>query len=174
MRRPSSQDFDAIWAYRSNAEVQQWQGRQPIDRGVWTETFGARMESRLVIYLDDRVVGDLVVTIGDAWSQHESSERAAATEADLAWTLDPDHGGRGYATEAVRAVIEFCFAPKSHGGLGLRRITADCLADNVASWRLMERIGMRRERHGVRDCLHREFGWLDGFTYALLAEEWVR
>jgi len=36
----------------------------------------------------------------------------------------------------------------------------------------MERIGMRREAHNVRDSLHRDHGWLDGFGYALLAEEW--
>jgi RimJ/RimL family protein N-acetyltransferase len=36
----------------------------------------------------------------------------------------------------------------------------------------MERIGMRREAHNVRDSLHRTRGWLDGLGYALLAEEW--
>ncbi len=130
------------------------------------------MGSRLVIELRDQVVGDLVVIVDDAWSQHESREEAEATEADLAWTLHPAHSGRGYATEAVRAVIDACFTPTSDGGLGLRRVKADCFAANDASWRLMERLGMRRERHGVRDCLHRELGWLDGYTYALLAEEW--
>ena len=57
-------------------------------------------------------------------------------------------------------------------GLGLRRVTAGCFAGNEPSWRLMERVGMRREAHAVRDSLHRSRGWLDGLTYALLAEEW--
>jgi RimJ/RimL family protein N-acetyltransferase len=37
----------------------------------------------------------------------------------------------------------------------------------------MERIGMRRESHTLRDALHRSGQWLDGFTYAVLADEWT-
>jgi RimJ/RimL family protein N-acetyltransferase len=51
-------------------------------------------------------------------------------------------------------------------------VTANCFADNVASWRLMERVGMRRELHAVRESLHRSGKWLDGLGYALLADEW--
>jgi RimJ/RimL family protein N-acetyltransferase len=83
--------------------------------------------------------------------------------------MDPAHGGHGYATEAVAELIRICFED-----LGLRRVTALCFADNTASWRLMERLGMRRETHAVRDSLHRSGGWLDGFGYALLADEYVK
>jgi RimJ/RimL family protein N-acetyltransferase len=31
---------------------------------------------------------------------------------------------------------------------------------------------MRREEHAVRDALHRNGEWMDGYTYALLADEW--
>jgi hypothetical protein len=37
---------------------------------------------------------------------------------------------------------------------------------------VMERLGMRREQHGVRDSWHAELGWIDGCTYGILAEEW--
>jgi RimJ/RimL family protein N-acetyltransferase len=56
--------------------------------------------------------------------------------------------------------------------LGLHRVIALCFADNVASWRLMERVGMRRETHTIRDSLHRSLGWLDGYGYGLLKDEW--
>ena len=56
--------------------------------------------------------------------------------------------------------------------LGLRRVTGACFADNIASSRVMEKCGMRREQHGVRDSWHAELGWIDGYTYAILAEEW--
>jgi RimJ/RimL family protein N-acetyltransferase len=56
--------------------------------------------------------------------------------------------------------------------LGLRRVTANTFADNEPSWRLMERVGMRRELHTVRESLHRSGEWLDGLGYALLADEW--
>jgi RimJ/RimL family protein N-acetyltransferase len=67
----------------------------------------------------------------------------------------------------VREVLRVCFED-----LGLRRVTAECFAENEASWRLMERVGMRRETHTVRESLHRSGEWLDGFGYALLADEW--
>ena len=78
-----------------------------------------------------------------------------------------DARGQGYATEAVGEILRLCFDV-----LGLRRVTALCFADNIPSWRLMERLGMRREEHNVRDSLHRSGEWLDGYGYALLAEDW--
>ena len=56
--------------------------------------------------------------------------------------------------------------------LGLRRVVAGCFAANTASWRLMERVGMRREEHAIRDALHRSGEWMDSYGYALLADEW--
>ncbi|MDN5771501.1 MAG: GNAT family N-acetyltransferase [Microlunatus sp.] len=84
--------------------------------------------------------------------------RAAAEDVDAVY---------GYRCLATRALLRVCFAE-----LGLRRVTAGCFADNIASWRLMERLGMRREAHTIRDSLHRSGRWLDGLRYALLAEEW--
>src|SRR4029078_11209750 len=82
--------------------------------------------------------------------------------------LHPDHAGHGYATEAVRELIRLCFED-----LGLRRVTANCFADNGASARLMQRVGMRLEIHTLRESLHRSGEWLDGMGYALLADEWA-
>jgi RimJ/RimL family protein N-acetyltransferase len=78
--------------------------------------------------------------------------------------LDPSATGRGYATEAVRELVRICFEE-----LGLRRVVATCFAENEPSWRLMERVGMHRELHAVRDALHRSGEWCDTYRYALLA-----
>lgn len=75
--------------------------------------------------------------------------------------------GRGIATALAREALANAF-----GRLGLRRVQAGCFADNVASWRVLEKLGMRREQHGVKDSFHAELGWIDGYTYTLLAEEW--
>ena len=79
----------------------------------------------------------------------------------------PQDGGRGYATEAAGAMLAFAFEE-----LKLHRVYGDCDARNIASARVMEKLGMRREQHGVRDSWHAELGWIDGFTYGILAEEW--
>lgn len=58
------------------------------------------------------------------------------------------------------------------GGL-VRRVYACAFADNHASIRLMERLGMRREARHVRESWHRDRGWVDGVVHAVLAEEWA-
>jgi RimJ/RimL family protein N-acetyltransferase len=108
-----------------------------------------------------------MVKIEDAWAQAEIVERARSVHAELGWVLDPEYAGHGFATEAIRELLRLCFTD-----LGLRRVTAVCFAANDASRRLMERVGMRREFHTVRDSLHRSGEWLDCFGYALLADEW--
>jgi RimJ/RimL family protein N-acetyltransferase len=88
------------------------------------------------------------------------------TVADVGYTFDPAYAGRGYATEAVSAMLGHAFEV-----LGARRARAGAFADNHASVRVLEKLGMRREEHAVRDSWHAEHGWIDGVTYALLADE---
>lgn len=169
IRAATADDLDPTWRFRRLPEVCEWVTWLSADRDDYARQFldPPRLASTLIIERDREVVGDLMLRVEDAWAQGEVAERAVGVQAELGWTLDPAHGGHGYATEAVRELLRICFAE-----LGLRRVTALCFADNAASWRLMERVGMRREAHNVADSLHRSGAWLDGYAYALLAEEW--
>jgi RimJ/RimL family protein N-acetyltransferase len=56
--------------------------------------------------------------------------------------------------------------------LKAHRVIATCQPENVASWRVAEKLGLRREGH-FRACLYRAPGvWWDEYFYALLAEEY--
>lgn len=171
LRRMRVADADRVWAFRSRPEVFEWLSRADADQDEFVArvTEPERLAKLLVIETRDdrRIVGDLLVTIQDPWAQAEVADQARGVQAELGWTLDPAHQGHGYATEAVRAMLGVCFRD-----LGLRRVVANCFADNEASWRLMERVGMRRETHTVAESLHRSGRWLDGFGYAILADEW--
>jgi RimJ/RimL family protein N-acetyltransferase len=169
LRPAVDEDEDAIWAYRQLEGTSTWLNTRHRDRATFRAWFHdpAERANTLVIELDGRVIGNLLVRIEDAWSQTEVREQAAGTQAEIGWVLHPDHVGHGYATEAVLAALRVCFDQ-----LGLRRVVAGCFAANTASWRLMERVGMRREQHTVRDALHRSGEWMDGYGYALLADEW--
>jgi len=155
-----------IFAYRSQPQVAEWIGGTATDIPSLAERFGEGTTAVIVEH-EGRVIGDLMIKVQDAYAQREVSEAAAASEAELGWTLDPTHHGRGFATEAIEALFRICF-----DDLGLRRVVAACYTANDASWRLMDRVGMRREAHHVKDSLHRDHGWQDGYVYALLAEEW--
>jgi RimJ/RimL family protein N-acetyltransferase len=169
LRPATPADLVPTWRYRKLDSVSRWITRAPQTLEDYRVPFETpeSLAKTLVIEVDGEVVGDLMLTVEDGWAQAEVAEQARGVQAELGWVLHPDHAGRGYASEAVRELIRLCFEE-----LGLRRVTANCFADNDASWRLMERVGMRREIYTVRESLHRSGQWLDGMGYALLAEEW--
>lgn len=169
-------DVDAMWEWRRLPEVNRWLSAAPDTRDAFRERYldPERLASLYLVELlpDDETaaptpIGDIMVRRGDGWAQLEVEADAKGVEAELGWVLDPAYTGHGYATEAIRAVIDTCFGP-----LGLRRVHAGCFADNEPSWRLMERLGMRREEFSRKTALHRSGDWLDGMNYGLLAEEW--
>ena len=87
-------------------------------------------------------------------------------QGEIGWALGVEHRGQGYATEAARALMDYGF-----NSLGLHRIYADTSSDNLASWRVMERLGMRREAL-LRGSVYEEGKWLDKYIYGMLADEW--
>ena len=163
-------DAEATWAYRRLPEVSRWVTSAWNDYESYSFSFRdpAHLRERLVVESEGRVIGEVVVRLNDAWTQSEVSQAGAGAEAELGWSLDPAFSGRGLATEAMERVLRLCFTD-----LGLRRVRARCFADNQPSWRLMERLGMRRESRLVAAALHRDEGWLDGLEYAMLAEEFL-
>lgn len=174
IRPATPDDIDSSWEYRRLPEVSEWLPREATTHGDYASAFvePMRLERTLVVEHDgingDTVIGDLYLHLQDAWAQAEVADRGRLALAEIGWVLDPRFGGRGLATEAVEALIATCF-----DDLGVHRVQATCFAENVPSWRLMDRIGMRREGHTVKDALHRTKGWLDGYHYGLLDEEWA-
>jgi ribosomal-protein-alanine N-acetyltransferase len=62
---------------------------------------------------------------------------------EVGWRLAADHWGRGYATEGARAALTYGFET-----VGLDEIVSFTSGLNVRSWRVMERLGMRRDAGG--------------------------
>lgn len=91
---------------------------------------------------------------------------------ELGYVLNPKYQRRGFASEAVTALIDYAvFEKKAH------RLYAMCNPENIRSWHLLERIGMRREAHYIKDIYFRlnDWGmpvWQDTYVYAILADEW--
>jgi RimJ/RimL family protein N-acetyltransferase len=169
LRAAIAQDATSTFEYRRLEQVSRWLTDLPTDFEKYRAKFvePARLAAAVVVELAGDTIGDFMLRIEDAWSQTEVADAARKRSAELGWVLNPAYTGHGYATEAVRELLRFCFEE-----IGIHRVTAICFSDNTESWRLMERVGMRRESHTVRDSLHRSGKWLDGYTYALLADEW--
>lgn len=88
-------------------------------------------------------------------------------QAEVGWVLHPDFGGKGYATEASRAMLDIAF-----GRLGVHRVVAQLDARNAASGAMAERLGMRREALFRHDMWFKG-AWGDSLYYAILDEEWA-
>ena len=87
--------------------------------------------------------------------------------AEIGYSLLPARQGQGLATEALRTVLEHAFGP-----LGLERIEADVDPRNEASWRLLEKLGFRRE--GLLRNRWRVDGEVcDSYLYGLLREDYA-
>ena len=170
LRAATADDVEATFAYRRLEPVARWLTQLPADLASYRATFTepGRLANAVIVQLDGRLIGDFMLKVEDAWAQAEVADQARGRQAELGWVLDPAFTGHGYATEAARGLLRVCFED-----LGVHRVVAGCFVDNDASWRLMERIGMRRESHTLRDGLHRSGQWLDGYTYGVLAEEWA-
>lgn len=90
----------------------------------------------------------------------------------LGYVMHPGFWNHGYATEAATALLDHCF-----GKLGAHRVVASCDPNNARSWKLMERLGMRREAHMLRNVSFRNDAngnavWTDSYQYAVLDSEW--
>jgi RimJ/RimL family protein N-acetyltransferase len=169
IRPLSPDDLPALFAIRVQREVAQWMTAAPDDYDEFARAFAQpdRTDTTLVVERDGAVIGDLYVAVADAWGQREVADQAKRTQAEIGWSVDPAHGGQGYATEGASELLRICF-----DGLRLRRATAGAFAANLASIRVMEKIGMTIEGRSRRDALHRELGWVDGVSAAILADEW--
>jgi RimJ/RimL family protein N-acetyltransferase len=88
-------------------------------------------------------------------------------QAEIGYTLSPQHQGHGYAFEAVTAALEYLFTT-----LEKHRVIARVDPENRRSVRLLERIGMRREAHHI-SAYPTEDGWSDECVYAMLRQEWL-
>lgn len=89
-----------------------------------------------------------------------------AREADIGYELNPEFWGRGYASEAAHAMVEFGFTE-----LGVHRIWSWCIADNTASARVLEKLGMRQEGRLRENEYFKGRRW-DTLVYGILESEW--
>lgn len=128
-------DLDAVHAYASDPAVTRFQTWGPNDLAA-THRF---LEETLVpdpAKLTTAVIhNSTVIGVASVWVTS-----AADRNGELGYALASEFWGRGLATEAARLLLTL-----GRERLGLARIAATCDVDNVASARVLDKIGMRRE-----------------------------
>ncbi|MFI7603966.1 GNAT family N-acetyltransferase [Micromonospora sp. NPDC049366] len=160
-------DVDALLTYYGDPRVARYIPWEPWTREFAAEMVGRRVnytgitgpESRLALVAEHEgeVVGDVIL-----WPADETLSRG-----EVGWAFHPSVAGRGFATEAARALIRVAFEE-----YGMHRLIAHVDARNEASARLCERVGMVREAH-LRQNHWAKGEWADTLIYGLLAAEWT-
>ena len=166
LRPFGSGDEADLFAIQSLPEVARYQMWEPMDRETvagklaeWMEldgTEGRDLQLAVVLGETRRVIGHLYLGFRDA----------EARQGEVGFTLHPGFQRRGYGLEAVEALVDLGF-----GHYRQHRIFGRCDARNPASYRLMEKLGMRREAHFREHALFKG-GWDEEYCYAILEDEW--
>jgi ribosomal-protein-alanine N-acetyltransferase len=164
LRQFRAQDADAMHACFSNAAAMRFWNTPPHTKRIETERAVRNFIDCTPTYYrfwaiadagTDRCLG--LVNYHDG---HVRNKRVT-----IGYIVDPDHHRQGIATEAVSAMIAFCFRE-----LGLHRLQAFIHPDNTASRTLAEKLGFRREGL-LRENLRVADAWRDDLLYALLATD---
>jgi ribosomal-protein-alanine N-acetyltransferase len=167
LREFVADDWHAVLAYQSDSRYLQyypWTKRTAqevqafVQRFIGWQAEEPRIRFQLAVVL--RTEGQLIGTCGIRMGA------ANIRKADLGYEIAPSYWGQGYATEGSRAMLGFGFEE-----LGLHRVWASCLAENAASARVLEKLGMRCEGR-LRDNHWITGRWWDTLVYGMIEDEW--
>jgi RimJ/RimL family protein N-acetyltransferase len=165
IRRFLASDGPGLHGYLSRPEAVRFEP-YPVQTLVECEDMAAKRAENPDFWAVCLPDGELV---GNLYLHREQPEAWRTWE--LGYVFHPDHWGKGYATESAAALLTACFEQ-----WGAHRVIARCDPRNPASWRLLERLGFRREGRLVQNASFAtdergEPVWKDTFLYAALASD---
>lgn len=168
LRQFQDSDLETFLAYRNDPDVARYQGwNVPYQRksaknfiDYMTVAVPATQGEWFQAALELKVTHELIGDVGFLIKQEDAQQAA------IGYSLVHRYWGRGYAYEAVSRLLAYLF-----GGLDLHRVIAECDVNNTASWKLLEKLGFRRESHLLENVYFKgEYG--SEFHYAMLSREW--
>ena len=161
-------DLDDLYEMRSQAEVVRYlywdvqtrvQTKEALDIKMTLTQFqkeGDTIALAVVQAESGRVIGEVSLY----WhSEHHQ-------QGEVGFIFNPAFQGKGYASEATEAMLGLGFDVYK-----LHRIIGRCDVRNIGSYKLMERLGMRREAYFIHNEIFKG-EWGDEFVYAILHDEW--
>lgn len=159
-------DKEAIFEYRSDAEANQYQGFVPetieeVEKFIQQTSREINLPETWFQFVmiekeTEKIIGDVGIHFLDKENK----------QIELGCTLHKDHQRKGFATEALKKLINYCFHE-----LQKHRIITSIDPDNKSSIKLVERLGFRKEAHFV-ESLFINGQWTDDMVYALLQKDW--
>ena len=166
IRRFRPADADDLHEYLSDPQVYRFEPGEPLDRALASQRAVDMAASPDFWAVELRGAGKV---IGQLYlKQIEPSEHLTC---ELGYILHPSYQRQGYGSEAAAALVRQALTAG-----GMHRVVAHCNPQNTASWKLLEKIGLRREGLLKQNVFFRRSAngeplWTDTYVYALLAAE---
>jgi RimJ/RimL family protein N-acetyltransferase len=167
LRQFRQRDLESFLAYRNDSDVEKYQG--------WSIPYS---REKAIAFIDHMMTA---IPLAGQWLQiavelkstHEMIgdvafciQRQDERQAVIGYSLARSHWGHGYAYEALFCLLEYLF-----NELKLHRVAAECDVENIHSWKLLEKLGFRREAHLIENIYFKgTYG--SEYHYAMLGREW--
>ncbi len=154
-------DLEDSFEHRADPEVCRYVGQpitkqetqQKIEQAMkpWQGKEHHKLFLAIELKSENKLIGELMFK----YSNRESGL------GEFGCRVNKNYQGRGYAFEASRCLLDYLFQE-----LNVHKIMAFCVAENSASWRLMQKLNMTREGH-LKSHFKIENEWMDAYLYAL-------
>lgn len=168
LRSLRDSDIDGIFEYASDPEVTRFLNFEthttPEDSMKFLQAYAFKHYAKEVpdpfgICLKEnpqKVIG----TVGCRWISEKNKKM------EMGYVLNKSFWRSGYATEATKVMLEFCFT-----NYPVYKIQAYCTVENIHSSKVLEKIGMKKESHLRLSVLRRGQFW-DQYLYSILKDDW--
>lgn len=159
LRRYQKEDLQDLFEYLSDNEVVKYEPYGPMTLHETEENLKWRIGTDEMVAVELKKSHKMIGNVYMGKREFDALETG--------YVFNRNYWGNGYATESCRALIRQAFSN------GIHRIYAECDPCNEKSWRLLERLGFRREAHLRKNVYFRkdENGkaiWKDTYIYARL------
>lgn len=163
----SNSDWKDLYEYLSNEAVVRYEPYEAFSEEECKKETARRSQNdafwAVCLKENNKLIGNLYF---------QQKEPVQFSTWEIGYVFNPAFYGKGYATEACKRILKFGFEQ-----LGAHRIIGKCNPENTASWKLLERLSMRREGYYIKPAFFRKTAdgnpiWHNAYEYSILEEDY--
>lgn len=166
LRQMQESDYDNVVIYRLHPDVRCYIPDYIDEAGVkayversihpWKQEENEPLRIVMELKGTSKVIGELMVKIVEK----------NIPMVEIGYALNPEFQGKGYTTEAMHNIMQFVFED-----LSINRVIGEANPENIASRRIMEKMGMKQEAHLIQHTFFNN-KIIDTVIYGILKKDW--
>jgi len=167
IRNFKTNDSNDLYEYLSDIETYKYEPGKPITMETAKDLCVERSKNNsfLAVQLNNKVIGHIYF--------NQIAPKKLLTW-ETGFIFNKKYQRKGYATESLKAVIEYGFTR-----MNIHKIIAHCNPKNISSWKLLERVKMKREGKLLKNIFftkdkERNPIWIDTYEYGILIDDFLK